>query len=201
MKDKKLKKEATLSPRMYEALELAFKLHGHDARKSSQVPYLAHLLHVCALVLQDGGDEDEAVAALLHDALEDKPEKINEKKIRWRFGEKVLQIVKICTDTPENYKGGPKPPWRERKVAYLDHVSRIPDPALLRVTIADKIDNARAILTDHRRFGDELWKRFNASKEEVQWYYDASVKAYRKAGVTGPLIKELKQLVGKIIRL
>lgn len=200
MKEKKTKKEATLSPRMYEALELAFKLHGHDTRKSSPVPYIAHLLHVCALVLQDGGNEDEAVAALLHDALEDKPEKINEKKIRRRFGEKVLQIVNICTDTPEGFKGGPKPPWRERKDAYLQRVGKEP-PTLLRVTIADKIDNARAILADHRRFGDELWKRFNAGKEEVQWYYDASVKAYRKAGVTGPLLKELKQLVGKINRL
>lgn len=200
MKNKKATNEATLSPRMYEALELAFKLHGHDARKSSQVPYLAHLLHVCALVIQDGGDEDEAVAALLHDALEDKPEKINEKKILRRFGDRVLQIVKICTDTPPGFKGGPKPPWRDRKDAYLKHVSTEP-PALLRVTIADKIDNARAILADHRRFGDELWNRFNAGKEEVQWYYDASVKAYHKAGATGPLIKELKTLVGKINRL
>jgi (p)ppGpp synthase/HD superfamily hydrolase len=200
MKDKKTKKEATLSPRMYEALEQAFKLHGRDVRKSSQVPYLAHLLHVCALVLQDGGAEDEAVAALLHDALEDKPEKINRNKIRRRFGEKVLELVQICTDTPENYKGGTKPPWRERKDAYLKRVSSEP-PNLLRVTIADKIDNARAILVDHRRFGDELWNRFNAGKKEVQWYYDASVKAYRKAGVTGPLLKELKQLVGEINRL
>jgi (p)ppGpp synthase/HD superfamily hydrolase len=200
MKNKKTKKEATLSPRMYEALELAFKLHGRDVRKSSKVPYLAHLLHVCALVLQDGGSEDEAVAALLHDALEDKPEKINRNKIRRRFGEKVLEIVQICTDTPENYKGGPKPPWRERKDAYLERVGTEP-PDLLRVTIADKIDNARAILIDHRRSGDELWNRFNASKGEVQWYYDESVKAYLKAGVTGPLLKELKQLVGEIKRL
>jgi (p)ppGpp synthase/HD superfamily hydrolase len=200
MTGKKGKKEATLSPRMYEALELAFKLHGHDTRKSSPVPYIAHLLHVCALVLQDGGEEDEAVAALLHDALEDKPEKINEKKILRRFGERVLQIVKICTDTPEGFKGGPKPPWRERKDAYLKRVSTEP-PALLRVTIADKIDNARAILADHHRFGDELWNRFNASKQEVQWYYDASAKAYQKAGASGPLIKELKQLVRKINRL
>jgi (p)ppGpp synthase/HD superfamily hydrolase len=179
---------------MYEALELAFKLHGHDLRKSSQVPYIAHLLHVCALVLQDGGDEDEAIAALLHDALEDKPEKINQNKIRKRFGERVVSIVLISTDTPADYKGGPKPPWHTRKEAYLRQV-RQADPSLLRVTVADKLDNARSMLADYRRIGEELWERFNAGKEDQLWYYHNAVDTYRAVGFSGPLLDELDGLV------
>ena len=195
MKVKKGKKEASLSPRMYEALELAFKLHGHDTRKSSDVPYIAHLLHVCAMVLQDGGDEDEAVAALLHDALEDKPEKINQAKLRKRFGERVLQIILVATDTPTNYKGGPKPPWHERKERYIEHIRRTTDPNMLRVTVADKLDNVRAMLADYRRIGEELWERFNAGKEDQLWYYHSAVDAYREVGFSGPLLDELEGLV------
>jgi (p)ppGpp synthase/HD superfamily hydrolase len=194
MAPKSKKDEPTLSPRMYEALELAFKLHGHDLRKSSQVPYIAHLLHVCALVLQDGGDEDEAIAALLHDALEDKPEKINQNKIRKRFGGRVLGIVLISTDTPASYKGGPKPPWHARKEAYLKQV-RQADPSLLRVTVADKLDNARSMLADYRRIGEELWEHFNAGKEDQLWYYHSAVAAYRAVGFSGPLLDELDGLV------
>lgn len=183
-----------ISPKLYKALKYAFMLHGHDARKSSSVPYMAHLLSVCALVIQDGGDEQEAIAALLHDGLEDKPELTSDEEIRSRFGDRVLRIIKLATDTPEGYQGGPKPPWIERKEAYLEHI-RETEPDLLRVTIADKIDNARAMLADHKRLGDALWKRFNAGKEQQKWYYRASVKAYQDAGVKGPLLEELEQLV------
>lgn len=144
-----------ITPRLFEALQLAFCLHGHDARKSSNVPMIAHMLSVCALVIQDGGDEDEGIAALLHDALEDKPEEINRIELEKRFGKKVLQIIEVSTDTPSDYVGGPKPPWRERKEAYLEH-ARKTNPALLRITVADKIDNARAILADYQHIGNEL---------------------------------------------
>ena len=147
-----------LSDRMFSALDLAFALHGGDSRKSSNVPMIAHMLSVCALVIQDGGGEDEAIAALLHDALEDKPEQISRKEIEDRFGKKVLEIIEVSTDTPKDYRGGPKPPWRTRKEAYLEH-ARQTDPGLLRVTVADKIDNARAILADYYQMGSKVWDK------------------------------------------
>jgi (p)ppGpp synthase/HD superfamily hydrolase len=111
--DKKYK----ITPHLYKALTLAFKLHGHDARKKSTVPYIAHLLAVCELVQLDGGNENEAIAALLHDALEDKPKEINRKKIRYKFGKEVLKMIEVSIDTPKDYTGGQKPPWKERKDA------------------------------------------------------------------------------------
>jgi (p)ppGpp synthase/HD superfamily hydrolase len=183
-----------VTPRMYKALKLAFKLHGHDARKKSTVPYIAHLLAVCALVQLDGGSEDEAIAALLHDALEDKPKEINRKKIRHKFGKKVLKMIELSTDTPKDYTGGQKPPWKERKEAYLKHI-RETDQSLLRVTIADKIDNARAILADHQRMGNQVWEKFNAGKEDQLWYYRSCIKAFDVSGYSGPLLEELRCLV------
>jgi (p)ppGpp synthase/HD superfamily hydrolase len=186
-----------ISSRLYEALQFTFKLHGHDARKESNIPYVAHLLSVCALVQQDGGDEDEAIAALLHDALEDKAEETNRNEILELFGEQVLTIIESSIDTPPSYKGGVKPPWRQRKEAYLAHV-RATNPNLLRVTIADKVDNARAILADYQRSGDDVWKRFNAGKEDQLWYYKNCVSAYETAAYRGPLLDELRRLVTQI---
>jgi len=190
-------KEYHLTPRLYEALQLTFELFGRDARKSSTVPAMSHLLAVCALVQLDGGDEDEAIAALLHDTLEDKPQYITREEIKKRFGARVLEIIEISTDTPQDYQGGPKPPWRERKQGYLDH-TRTTDPALLRVTVADKVDNVRAILADHQRIGGELWQRFNAGQVDQVWNYQEAVKAYDQAGFKSPLLKELKRLVAEL---
>jgi len=187
-------KSTQISPRLYEALQFTFKLHGHDARKASTIPYMAHLLSVCAMTQQDGGDEDEAVAALLHDALEDKPEETSRKEITELFGERVVLILEVSIDTPLDYKGGVKPPWRVRKEAYLAH-ARTVHPSLLRVTIADKIDNARSILADYGRVGNELWERFNAGREDQLWYYESAVAAYDTAGFRGPLLEELRRLV------
>ena len=195
MTDKKYK----ITPHLYKALTLAFKLHGHDARKKSTVPYIAHLLAVCELIQLDGGNEIEAIAALLHDALEDKPKEINRKKIRYKFGKEVLKMIEVSIDTPKDYAGGQKPPWKERKDAYLNHI-RQTDPSLLRVTIADKIDNARAILADHQRLGDEVWERFNAGKEDQLWYYRSCVEAFDVSGYSGPLLEELRSLVGQLIK-
>jgi (p)ppGpp synthase/HD superfamily hydrolase len=189
--------QETLSPRMIEALELAIKLHGHDTRKKCKVPYLAHVLNVCALVIQDGGDEDEAVAALLHDALEDKPEEINEEDINASFGRKVADIVRLCSDTERDFKGGEKGPWRERKERYLNEVKQH-DPALLRVTVADKIDNARAIIFDHKHVGDAIWTHFKAGKEDQIWYYSEAMRVYREVGFSGPLLEELDALVEEL---
>ena len=188
-----------LTPRLYEALELAFKLHGHDSRKGSSVPYMSHVSAVCALVVGDGGDEDEAIAALLHDALEDKPKEISRDELFRRFGERVLSIIESATDTPPEYVGGPKPPWRQRKETYLLHLRKA-DPSMLRVALADKIDNARALLVDHRRIGDDLWKRFNAEKEDELWYYQSVVETIHNTGYQGRLLDDLDGLVIQLLR-
>lgn len=161
---------------------------------------MAHLLAVCALVQEDGGSEDEAVAALLHDALEDRPDQITRLDIERRFGPRVLLLIDVSTDTPPGYRGGPKPPWRQRKEAYLAH-ARAADPSLLRVTIADKIDNIRPMLVDHRRLGEALWARFHAGKADQLWYYQACLNAYETAGCKGPLMDELRSLVRELTRL
>ena len=186
-----------ISPRLRDALCLADRLHGHDTRKQSPVPMLAHLLGVCALVQHDGGDEDEAIAALLHDALEDKPEQITLAKIEESFGPKVASIVVVATDTPPDFGGGRKPPWRQRKERYLDTI-RGSDPSLLRVTVADKVDNLRAILADYRRLGELFWSRFSAPKGDQLWYYRAALEAYHMSGFSGPLLNELERLVGEL---
>lgn len=191
------KENDKISARLHKAIELAFELHGWDSRKQSPVPYLAHLLSVCAMVQMDGGDEEEAIAALLHDALEDKADLIDGAEISRRFGERVLGIVRVSSDIPEDYKGGPKPPWKERKAAYHEHI-RHTDKSLLRVTIADKVDNARAILADHQRIGEELWEHFNAGKEDQLWNYQESLQAYDSTGFSSPLLEELRRLVQEL---
>ena len=187
----------TISPRLKEALGLAVELHGSDTRKQSPVPLLAHLLGVCALVQHDGGDEDEAIAALLHDALEDKPELITMTAIETRFGPKVAAIVAVATDTPPDFRGGLKAPWRQRKEAYLATIRKA-DPSLLRVTIADKVDNLRAILADYRRLGEPFWLRFSAPRRDQLWYYHTALEAYRTSGFAGPLLSELERLVRQL---
>jgi (p)ppGpp synthase/HD superfamily hydrolase len=186
-----------LTPRVYDALDLAFQLHGHAARKGRNIPVMGHLLGVCALVYEDGGSEDEGVAALLHDALEDAPEQINREQIERRFGRRVLEIVEVCTDTPRNYAGGPKPSWADRKNAYLAH-ARVADPSLLRVTVADKVDNVRSLIADYKRDGDKIWQRFHAGKTEQLWYYRSCLAAYSSAGFKGPLLDELSALIDQL---
>jgi hypothetical protein len=189
----------TLTPNLYDALSYTFQLFGRDSRKGSSVPVMAHLLSVCALVQQDGGSEDEAIAGLLHDALEDKPNETSEDEIRRRFGEDVVRMVRIATDTPREWVGGAKPDWKQRKQGYIDRVAA-EAPALLRPTVADKIDNLRAILAEQRWIGDEFWARFNAGKEDQLWYYSACCEAYEKAGASQGLLRQLRVLVEELDR-
>jgi (p)ppGpp synthase/HD superfamily hydrolase len=197
---------ARLTDRFDLALTYAAQLHRGDVRKGSDVPYVAHLLSVCALVLEDGGSEDEAIAALLHDSLEDHPESADRVAIEADFGARVLELVEACTDTPADYRGGAKPPWRARKEGYIEHV-RHADPGALRVSLADKLHNARAILADYRRIGDSLWSRFNVGRrepreirEQVMWYYRSLREAFHEAGATGYLIEELERTLTAIDR-
>src|SRR5450756_2232313 len=156
------------SLRFLAALDVAAVMFATTRRKKTRIPYVAHLLGVCAIVLEHGGSENEAIAALLHDTLEDiTPTKQARKTVR-AFGDDVYGIVEGCTDgTPD--KKGKKAPWRERKEAYiaaLAHESR----SILLVSAADKLHNARAIVADLRTIGDTIWNRFNAPKEDVLWY-------------------------------
>jgi hypothetical protein len=109
----------------------------------------------------------------------------------------VRNLVRVATDTPEGHAGGEKPPWRERKEAYLARIRRT-HPSLLRVTVADKVDNLRALRADYARIGEPLWTRFNAPKADQLWYYRAAVDAYHAAGFSGPLLAELERLVGAL---
>jgi (p)ppGpp synthase/HD superfamily hydrolase len=181
-----------LSTRFEEALVFATRLHAKQTRKGTTIPYISHLLAVTALVLENGGNEDEAIAALLHDSIEDQGGASMREEVRQRFGDKVVEIVDGCTDSDVF----PRPPWRERKEAYIAHISQAPARVRL-VSAADKLHNARAILEDYRTVGEALWKRFNGGKEGTLWYYRAVVDALRKAGTT-PLIEELDRVVSEI---
>lgn len=189
-----------LGERFTRAFKYCFQLHGAQTRKGKSTPYVAHLMAVGALVVEDGGDEDEAIAALLHDALEDQPEKASRKEIARRFGERVLELVTACSDTPRGYKGGKKPPWRRRKEGYLAHVREGASGAL-RIALADKLHNAREILADYRDEGERLWSRFNASKADQLWFQRSLVEAFRKDGATGFMIEELERVVSELERL
>lgn len=155
-----------LSNRFEKALILAYQLHKDQKRKDTDIPYIAHLLAVASLVLEAGGGEDEAIAALLHDAAEDQGGKKTLDIIRDEFGEHVAQIVEGCSDS----FGFPKPPWNKRKEAYLDHLLQA-DPGTRLVSLADKLHNCRDILLTYRMIGDSIWDRFKGKKEGTMWYY------------------------------
>ena len=176
------------------ALVFAVSLHRYQFRKGGELPYIGHLLGVCGIALENGADEDEAIAALLHDSIEDQAEgfggadKLREH-IGAEFGEKVLAIVEGCTDA----ESIPKPPWRERKERYVAHLADA-SPSVLLVSASDKLYNARAILQDFRELGDAVWSRFTGGKEGTLWYYRALSDAFQAHGST-PLRRELERTV------
>jgi GTP pyrophosphokinase len=184
-----------LSARFEEALIFAARLHVGQVRKGTSVPYISHLLGVASLVLEQDGDEDEAIAALLHDAAEDQGGKATLDEIRRRLGDRVAEIVEGCTDAFTT----PKPPWRERKEAYLAHLPQA-SAAVRLVSAADKLHNARTILADYRQLGEALWDRFNGGKEGTLWYYRALVETFQASG-SFPLVEELNRVVAELERL
>ena len=181
-----------LTSKFDEALAYAVNLHRAQPRKGTGVPYVSHLLSVAALVLEHGGTEEQAIAALLHDAVEDQGGRPTAEAIRARFGDAVAEIVDGCTDTDQT----PKPPWRKRKEAYLARVRREPSHVRL-VSAADKLHNARTMVTDLRIHGPALWSRFNAGRDETLWYLGALVEAFREAGTT-PIVEELARTVAEL---
>ena len=157
-----------LGPRFLRAFLFAADKHAGQTRKASTIPYIAHLMGVASLVLESGGDEDLAIAALLHDVVEDCGGAPMLREVRRRFGTRVAKIVEGCTDTDVT----PKPPWRERKEWYIRHL-RSADADTRLVSAADKLNNVRSILTDYREVGESIWARFKGGREGTIWYYRA----------------------------
>ena len=186
-----------LSERFDHALAYASTLHRRQLRKQTDIPYIAHLISVAALVLEDGGDETEAIAALLHDALEDQGRGgLTRAEIREHYGEAVLAIVQSVSDTEEE----PKPAWKPRKQLYIDHLTRDASTGAVRVSLADKLHNARAILADYRTLGNRLWSRFSAPPSETVWYYTSLLEVYRER-CPGPMVDELGRVIEELQRL
>lgn len=181
-----------LSVRFQQALAWAAELHAEQVRKGTNVPYIAHLLAVTSLVLEHGGNEDEAIAALLHDAVEDQGGESTLREIERRFGPDVAHIVLGCTDA----MSVPKPPWRARKEAYLAHLTQASASVRL-VSAADKLHNARTILADYRRVGEAVWDRFEGGRQGTLWYYRALVHTLRTPDPS-PLVEELARVVATI---
>ena len=172
------------------ALIYASRLHKDQVRKGTSTPYITHLLAVASIVGENGGTEDEVVAALLHDGPEDQGGEATLEEINARFGEEVAQIVDGCTDTYED----PKPPWRERKERYLAHLAGASDSVRL-VSSADKLHNARTVLSDYRLQGEDLWTRFNGKREGTLWYYRAIADTLPGES---PIVEELDGVVTEL---
>jgi len=175
--------------RYADAVAWAVELHGPQLRKGTTIPYLTHLLAVSSLVWEHGGEEEDAIAGLLHDAIEDTD--ATAADIEERFGPKVAAIVLACSDTTVR----PKPPWRERKAAYHAHLADPLTPMdALRVSAADKVHNARSMLGDYREVGDDLWGRFNEGVDSQLWNYGCLIDIFRRR-FPGRLTDELVRTV------
>ena len=185
-----------LTARFEEAFLYAAKLHHGQTRKKTGRPYIGHLIGVAALVLQYDGDEEQAIAALLHDAPEDQGGRPVLEEIRRRFGERVAHIVDGCTDTYDD----PKPLWRARKEKYVEHVRHADSDTVL-VSAADKLYNVREILLDYRAQGETVWSRFTGGREGSLWYYRAIVDAFREAVGQQPIVRDLDREVVELERL
>lgn len=193
------------SVRFDEALGFALHLHRSQVRKGTSIPYISHLLAVAGLVQENGGSEDEAIGALLHDAIEDQARDwpggapALRAEIERRFGPAVLVIVNACTDAEII----PKPPWRVRKEAYIRHLRESDSPSALLVSAADKLHNARCILEDFRQSGDELWQRFNKDARSAGaqlWYYESLATVLQERGPSG-IAAELGRTVATLRQL
>jgi len=183
------------SPRFRHAFDYAATLHAADVRKGARIPYLSHLLEVCAIVLRYGGNEDAAIAAFLHDAAEDHGGKPRLVDIQRNFGKTVASIVEECTDSTTT----PKQSWEIRKKRYVKHLPEASRGGLL-VSAADKLSNVRAILADHYVIGDEVYKRFKRPKRRTLWYYNALSRAFT-THLPGDLARELRRTVAELNRV
>ncbi|RCJ15996.1 phosphohydrolase [Nostoc sp. ATCC 43529] len=181
-----------LTEKFESALVYATRLHANQTRKISGVPYISHLLSVAALVIEAGGSEEEAIASLLHDSIEDQGGKVTREDIRKHFGETVIAIIDGCTewDTP------PKPPWLERKQRYLENL-RHASPSVKLVSLADKLHNARSLLADLQERGNIVWVEFNNGKEKTLWFYQSLIEVYRQTS-NDWMTQELERIVNEL---
>ncbi|MBD2605914.1 HD domain-containing protein [Scytonema hofmannii FACHB-248] len=181
-----------LTHRFEQALVYATRLHAKQIRKGGNVPYISHLLSVAALVLENGGDEDEAIAALLHDAVEDQGGIATREVILNMFGVKVIEIVDGCTDADTI----PKPPWEERKQQYIEKL-RHASTSVRRVALADKLHNARSILSDLYKEGEATWEKFKGGKDGTLWYYYTLLEVFLETDADSWLVQELNRIVSE----
>ncbi|MBM3268200.1 MAG: HD domain-containing protein [Candidatus Sericytochromatia bacterium] len=179
------------SGRFKEALVFAADLHRAQTRKDTDIPYVSHLLAVAGLAMEYGADEDTAIAALLHDAVEDQGGAAIEARVRERFGDRVARIVRDCSDTAEE----PKPPWRARKTDYLAHLPDVPPDSRL-VSACDKLHNARCILADVRQDPAGAFAKFRGGREGTLWYYRSLAAIFRDLG--SPVAEELGRVVAEL---
>lgn len=192
--------------KLAEAFDYAAMEHQHQLRKSTAIPYISHLMSVSALVMEHGGNEDQAIAGLLHDVIEDSDPADHIPKVRAeilkRFGAKVLELVEGCTDG-EPDASGKKSDWKTRKVAYLANLEDKADDLFL-VSCCDKLHNARAILTDLETHGNKMFERFTAKQSETIWYYRSLSEVFSrrlKGSRTEIAARELSFTVSEIERL
>ncbi len=189
---RKTNPSSALTRRFEQALVFATRKHAGQIRKGTGTPYVSHLLSVAALVLEAGGDEDLAIAALLHDVVEDCGGRAHAQGSRRRFGKRVADVVEACSDTDIM----PKPPWRERKERYIRHL-RNADASTRLVSVADKLHNARSILADYREIGEPIWQRFQGKREGTLWYYRALLVEFRRQH-KNRLVDELERIVTEL---
>jgi (p)ppGpp synthase/HD superfamily hydrolase len=184
-----------LTDRFRAAVALAEEVHGQQRRPGTEIPYVAHLLIVSGLVVEDGGDEDQAIAGLLHDCVEDGGGRLMLQRIASTFGPRVAEVVAACSDTVD---GQPVGPWIERKRRYLTHLWTVDDEAVLRVSLADKLHNARSIVRGYRHTGQALWERFgDRSAADEVWYYSALVDLFERRR-SGPLTDDFQRAVSEL---
>jgi len=181
-----------LGPRFEDAFQFAAGKHAAQTRKRTDVPYISHLMSVAALVLEAGGDEDQTIAALLHDVVEDCGGEPVLEEVRHRFGDRVAKIVAGCTDAYTI----PKPAWKQRKLDYLEVLRRADDDVRL-VSAADKLHNVRTILADYRTEGDAVWERFSGRRDGTLWYYRAVLDVLT-GGNPNRLVGELQRVVTEL---
>lgn len=200
LKENQKNMTAQFTERFAEAFKYAAHEHRCQMRKGTKIPYISHLMSVSALIWENGGDEDQAIAGLLHDVIEDAdpPSAVPRirKEILERFGPRVLRLVEGCTDGEQD-ASGEKAPWKERKENYLEHLQHEPAELLL-VSCCDKLHNARAILTDLTTHGESLFNRFTGKKEGTLWYYRKLSEIYQAKLPNVVAVRELASVVDSI---
>jgi len=184
----------TYSPRIVDAFTMAYDLHREQFRKGMDVPYITHLAAVASLVGDYGGNEDQFIAALLHDAVEDQGGDQTLERIRDRFGTTVADYVSGCSDS----NTVPRPAWQQRKEAFIQRIGDA-HPDLKLIVAADKLHNARTTTSDLYESGRKVWAKFNGGKDGSLWYYAEMVRALSH-GWTHPILRELARTVDALQR-